>query len=60
MPRVTPAFEVPEGAPAWVTTELMSETWRTWAPRYSTPLTPEDTLEIILNVGNLMDVLERE
>ena len=54
-----PAVEVPAGAPAWITSELVEKTIRVWQPYYADPLTPEDALAIILNVGRLFDVLSR-
>jgi hypothetical protein len=49
---------VPPGAPDWITGELLAETIRVWQPDYEKTLTTEDALEILLNVGNLLDILE--
>ena len=51
-----PAIAVPAGAPRWVTPELLADTLRVWQPYYGN-LTPQDALNIIVNVGNLFDVL---
>ena len=51
-----PPVAVPAGAPPWVTPELVADTLRVWQPYYGN-LTSEDALGIILNVGNLFDVL---
>jgi len=48
---------VPPGAPGWVTPELIDLTIRTWQPYYRTPLSPDDALTMILNVGRLYGVL---
>ena len=63
IPDVTTAFltapdalPVPAGAPRWVTPELLADTLRVWEPYYGS-LTPQDGLNIILNVSNLFDVL---
>lgn len=52
-------FEPPAGSPRWVTSELIANTIRTWQPYYRKPLTPEDALEMLLNVGHLLDILHR-
>jgi hypothetical protein len=49
---------VPEGAPPWITAELIADTLETWQPYYSDPLTANDALEILLSVGHLIDALE--
>ena len=49
---------VPAGAPRWVTPELLADTLRVWQPYYG-ELTSQDALTIIMNVGNLFDVLRR-
>ncbi len=48
---------VPPGTPAWISPELLAETLRTWQPYYQQPLTPEEAIAIIRNVGRLVDVL---
>lgn len=53
------AVRVPEGAPRWVTPELIEQTLRVWQPYYESPLIPEDALEMIMSVGRLVDVLAR-
>lgn len=53
-----PSVPVPAGAPRWVTPELLADTLRVWQPYYGN-LTPQDALSIIMNVGNLFDVLRR-
>ena len=53
----TPALAVPPGAPAWVTAELLAHTLAAWQPYYAAPLTATDALEILLNVGQLIDAL---
>ena len=50
--------EVPEGAPAWITPDLISQTLKTWQPYYPEALTERDALEILLHVGQLLEVLE--
>ena len=58
--RVDPdaaAGAVPAGLPAWITADLIAETLRVWQPYYAQPLTPEDAIGILLNVGNLFGVL---
>ena len=49
--------EVPSGAPAWVTADLMANTIEVWQPYYSEPLTADDALEMLLGVGRLLRVL---
>ena len=53
-----PVLAVPAGAPRWVTPELLADTLRVWQPYYGN-LTSQDALTIIMNVGNLFDVLRR-
>ena len=48
---------VPPGAPPWVKPERIAETIRVWQPRYKKLLTPEDALEMLINVRALLDVL---
>jgi hypothetical protein len=51
--------DVPPGAPAWVTRELIERTIRVWQPYYKAILSSEDALAMILNVGRLWGVLSR-
>lgn len=50
---------VPPGAPSWVTVELIAQTLRVWQPYYPQQLIPEDALDMILNVGRIVQVLQR-
>jgi hypothetical protein len=53
------AIRVPEGAPAWVTPELLQRTLHTWQPFYDRPLTLEEALAIIQTVGQLFELISR-
>jgi hypothetical protein len=48
---------VPDGAPEWVTPDLIARTIDLFQPKYKEPLTPEASLEIILNTVHLFDLL---
>ena len=50
---------VPEGAPEWITSELIRDTIATWQPFYSDSLTPDDAVTMLTNVGRLFAVLSR-
>ena len=50
-------LEVPPGSPRWITEALLADTIRVWQPYYEKTLTEEDALEMLINVGNLLDVL---
>ena len=52
-----PTTQVPAGAPAWVTPELIEQTLRVWQPFYQHQLIPNDALEIIRGVAGIVDVL---
>ena len=52
-----PAAE-PIVAPSWITPELLGETARTWQPFYGRPLTDAESVEILVAVGQLFDLLE--
>lgn len=41
-------------APQWVTQELIDYTIRVWQPRYETPLTDSDAIEIIAAAYELL------
>lgn len=51
--------KLPPGTPRWISWELVEQTIRTWQPYYDEPLTPEEAIAIIRNVGRLVDVLTR-
>ena len=48
---------VPPGAPRWVTEERIAHTLRVWQPYYKKELTPQDALEMVMNVTELFEVL---
>ena len=50
-------IRVPDGAPKWVTPDLIERTINVFQPKYNKPLTAEDSLEIILNTVHLFDLL---
>lgn len=47
-------------APGWVTEALIADTIQTWQPYYDTPLTEQDAIEMLVNVGRLFDMLEAD
>lgn len=47
-------------APAWITEELIADTISTWQPYYDEPLTEQDAIEVLVNVGRLFDLLEAD
>lgn len=51
------SVRVPDGAPVWVTIELIEHTIRVWQPFYKNQLIPEDALEIIISVSCLIESL---
>ncbi len=58
-PKQTPEQEsiVPDGAPDWITNELLVETLETWQPYYGGSLTVEDALEILIGVTKLFEFI---
>jgi len=48
---------IPPATPDWIDEELVRKTMRVWQPRYSGPLTPEDAVEILVNVGQLFGAM---
>ena len=56
MERTCPV--VPQGAPPWITAQLIEATLRSWQPHYDRRLTSTDAIEILLDVGRLLDLLE--
>jgi len=55
----TTAVVIPNGAPPWITEQLIEKTLEVWQPYYSYRLTSEDALVIIKNVGRLFDSMSR-
>ncbi|WP_020472337.1 hypothetical protein [Zavarzinella formosa] len=53
---VIPARVVPAG-PAWISQELVDATIRVWQPYYEEPLTPEEAVTMIQNMGRLFQAL---
>ncbi len=50
---------LPPGTPAWISPELLADTAVTWGRYYGRQLTPDESLEILLAVGRMFDVLEQ-
>jgi hypothetical protein len=55
----TEAVAVPIGVPSWITSPLIAQTLKTWQPYYRTPLTLDDAVTMLLNVGRLFRELSR-
>lgn len=51
---------LPPGTPAWITRDLVALTLKVWQPYYKEPLSAQDAVTIVLNVGKLIGVLSRE
>jgi len=54
------AEEPPRGTPAWISADLITDTIATWQPYYAEPLTIDEAIAIIEEVGRLMESLSRE
>ncbi len=52
--------DVPDGAPDWVTAELLEEAIEVWQPYYEDELSVEDALEITLSVARLAEAVSVE
>ena len=50
--------EVPDGAPSWITSELINETIQVWQRFYEESLNEKDALVLLLNVSELIEVVE--
>jgi hypothetical protein len=50
---------VPPGTPAWIDLSLTDRTIAVWQPYYSSPLTVDDAVEMLLTVGNLFNALRK-
>ena len=59
-PNTLPLCAVPAGAPSWVTSELLTQTVEVWQPYYADPLSTDDALAMLMNVGRLIRVLSSE
>jgi hypothetical protein len=46
--------------PGWITPEVVEQTRTVWQPYYHSPLTDDDAIEILLNVGNLFQLLREQ
>lgn len=46
-----------DGAPEWITPELIQITLKVWQPRYKAQLSEDDARTILLSVGRLFDTL---
>lgn len=44
--------------PEWIDAKLIAETKAAWSPFYGHSLTTAEALEILLNVGRIIDALE--
>ncbi len=53
------AIIVPAGVPSWISAELIQLTLSIWQPYYATPLTLDDALAMLLNVGRLCGELSK-
>jgi hypothetical protein len=58
-PVATEPVAVPNGAPSWVTAELIEHTLEVWQPFYANQLIPDDALEMIMGVDQLFGVMSR-
>lgn len=50
-------IQMPPGCPDWITPDDIEETIRVWQPRSETPLTPDDAVEILVNVRQLLRLM---
>ena len=53
---------LPSGRPrtpslAWISNELLKETQELWSEKYGRPVTEDEAIEILVNVGRLAEVL---
>lgn len=53
---------LPSGRPrtpslAWISNELLTETQELWSEKYGRPVTEDEAIEILVNVGRLAEVL---
>lgn len=50
---------VPAGAPSWITADLIQQTLTVFQPRYTTTLTLDDAVAMLLTVGRLFGEFSR-
>lgn len=50
---------VPPATPAWIDLSLIERTIAVWQPYYSSPLSADDAVEMLLTVGNLLNALQK-
>ncbi|MEZ6131318.1 MAG: hypothetical protein R3C59_21795 [Planctomycetaceae bacterium] len=55
--HATPQVVVPDGAPSWVTPELIEKTLEVWQRYYEEELIPEDALAMIMGTSQLFQSL---
>jgi hypothetical protein len=55
--RSTAPTPVPKEAPTWVTEALVASTIRRWSPRYGHILSRQEAIEIIVNVGQMVNAV---
>ena len=48
---------LPPGCPQWITPELLTRTLRVWQPMYDRPLTVLEAVEIVRNMGTLLEIV---
>jgi hypothetical protein len=49
---------LPDGLPSWITPEAIEDTVRTLSPHYGHPLTSDEAIEVLLNLGGLFAALD--
>ena len=54
------ADALPPGTPEWITPKLVRSTIETWQPFDQSPLTLDDAVSILRNVGRLFEVMSRD
>ena len=53
------AEALPPGTPAWITMELVRETIEVWSPFYKSPISFDEAVTILRDIGQLFDCLSR-
>lgn len=46
--------------PEWIDEQLIEQTKAVWGPHYGRTLTTAEAVEILLNVGRLLDAIEEQ